>query len=416
MKKPGAYQVYLFLEGASALLYSMIFAASSVYQVTVAGLSPLQLVLVGTTLETAVFLFEIPTGVVADVYSRKLSIIIGLILVGGGFILEGSIPIFWTILLAQILWGLGYTFTSGATQAWISDEIGEQEANRAFLRANQVGNIAGLVGLAAGMTLGSFQINIPIQLGGGLLVGLGLFLIWSMPESGFQPIPREDRSSWQNLVHTFRLGIQTVRSRPALLNILSVGLIYGLYSEGFDRLWTKHLLDNFILPTAFNLQPVFWIGLMRVAGLLLAVGFTEIARRKINTGSFTAIARALFFLSVLLIAGLFSFALAGSLAFAVLAYWLISITRDLIGPIYTAWVNQRLEPGVRATVISMSSQVDAIGQIAGGPVLGVIGSAVSVRAALVASSAILSPILILYRRAIHSPAVHSNNEIKEQHL
>lgn len=406
MRKLGAYQVYLILEGASALLYSMIFAASSVYQVTVAGLTPLQLVLVGTTLETAVFLFEIPTGVVADVYSRKLSIIIGLILVGGGFILEGSIPWFWTILLAQILWGLGYTFTSGATQAWISDEIGEQEANRAFLRSNQVGNIAGLVGLTAGMVLGNFRVNLPIQLGGGLLAGLGLFLAWSMPENGFQPKPREDRSSWQNLAHTFRQGIQTVRSRPALLNILSIGLIYGLYSEGFDRLWTKHLLDNFILPTAYNLQPVFWIGLMRVVGLLLAVAFTEIARRKIDTGSFTAIARALLSLSVLLIAGLFSFALAGSLAFAVIAYWLISITRNLIGPVYTAWVNQRLDPGVRATVLSISSQVDAIGQIAGGPVLGLIGSAISVRAALVASSIILSPILILYRRAIRGGAKH----------
>ena len=78
----------------------MIFTASMVYQVTVAQLSPLQLVLVGTTLEASVFLFEVPTGVVADVYSRRLSIIIGTVLIGLGFLLEGSLAIFWTILLA----------------------------------------------------------------------------------------------------------------------------------------------------------------------------------------------------------------------------------------------------------------------------------------------------------------------------
>src|SRR5512133_3310043 len=98
-----AYWVYLAMEGAQALLLSMIFTASSLYQVTVAGLSPLQLVLVGTTLESSVFLFEVPTGVVADVYSRRLSIIIGVFLIGLGFLVEGTFLIFWLILLAQVL-------------------------------------------------------------------------------------------------------------------------------------------------------------------------------------------------------------------------------------------------------------------------------------------------------------------------
>jgi DHA3 family tetracycline resistance protein-like MFS transporter len=77
LKKPDPYQVYLTIEAVSGLLFSMIFTASAVYQVSVAGLTPLQLVLVGTTLETSVFLFEVPTGIVADVYSRRLSILIG---------------------------------------------------------------------------------------------------------------------------------------------------------------------------------------------------------------------------------------------------------------------------------------------------------------------------------------------------
>lgn len=404
MKKLDAYTTYLLVEGASALLMSMIFTASSVYQVTVVRLSALQLVLVGTTLEATAFLFEVPTGVVADVYSRRLSVIIGMFLIGLGFIVEGSIPLFWTILLAQVLWGVGYTFTSGATQAWITDEIGEGAAGRAFLRSNQVGNFAALFGIGAGMALGSLRVALPIQLGGAGMVLLGVFLILLMPETGFKPVPKGDRSSWQQMAHTFSGGLAQVRQRPGLLMILSIGLLYGLYSEGLDRLWTKHLLDQFTFPMADRLQPVFWIGAIRAAGMLLAIGAAEIVQRKVNTENQLAVARALTLITLCLLAGLFSFALAGSLLVAVLAFLLIDVTRDVISPLYTGWVNQRLDSRVRATVLSMSSQVDAIGQIAGGPLVGVIGNVFSVRAALLASSFILSPVIALYRAAIHQSA------------
>ncbi len=415
MKKLDAYHLYLILEGATAFLFSMIFTASSVYQVTVAGLTPLQLVLVGTTLEVVAFIFEVPTGVVADVYSRRLSIIIGMFLIGVGFIVEGSFPLFWTILLAQLFWGVGYTFTSGATQAWISDEIGEAAAGRAFLRSNQVGNLTALGGIGVGMLLGNLRVSYPIQFGGLGLILLGIFLILTMPETGFVPTPREQRSSWQSMVHTFRQGIDTVRRRPTLMAILSIGLIYGLYSEGLDRLWTKHLLDNFTLPWSDILQPVVWIGLIRVVGLLIAVGATEIAQRRVDTSSHLGVARALFSITALLVIALFTFALAGAFALAVLAYWVVYVSRNVIGPIYTAWVNQRLDSRVRATVLSMSSQVDAIGQIAGGPLVGWIGSALSVRAALVTSSLILTPILALYARVTRhgAPVETADGEVSE---
>ena len=71
------FTVYLLLEFAASFLLSLIFTASQLYYVSTVELSPLQLVLVGTILEATVFLFEIPTGVLADVKSRRLSVIIG---------------------------------------------------------------------------------------------------------------------------------------------------------------------------------------------------------------------------------------------------------------------------------------------------------------------------------------------------
>jgi DHA3 family tetracycline resistance protein-like MFS transporter len=402
VRKWDAYRVFLSLEGARALIFSMIFTASMVYQVTVAQLSPLQLVLVGTTLEASVFLFEVPTGVVADVYSRRLSIIIGMVLSGLGFLLEGSLAIFWTILLAQVLWGVGYTFTSGATEAWISDEIGETAAGQAFLRSSQIGQIAGLVGIGLGILLGNLQVNYPIMLGGLSLILLGIYLMLVMPEVGFKPMQRDERSSsWESMVGTFRQGLSTIATRPALKRILLIGLIYGLYSEGFDRLWTKHLLDDFQLPGfgQLDLQPVVWIGLVRAIGMLLSAGAAGIARRKIVIDSHRQVARALFWITSALAISLFSFSLVNSLILALVIFWVIAVSRTVIGPVFTAWVNQRLDSSVRATVISMSGQVDAIGQIAGGPVVGWVGNVVSVRTALAVSSFIITPAVALLHGA-----------------
>src|SRR5215510_4269647 len=92
--KRAAYSVYLLSEFTLSLLFSMMFVVDGVYQVSTVGLNALQLVLVGTTLEVSAFLFEVPTGVIADVYSRKLSIIIGYLLMGVGFLVEGFFPFF----------------------------------------------------------------------------------------------------------------------------------------------------------------------------------------------------------------------------------------------------------------------------------------------------------------------------------
>jgi DHA3 family tetracycline resistance protein-like MFS transporter len=408
LKKLRAYPTYLLLEGAISLFMSTAFTFNLVYQAQVAHLSPLQLVLVGTSLETTIFLFEIPTGVVADVYSRRLSIIIGVFLIGAGITLEGSLPVFAAIALGQAIWGIGYTFTSGAVQAWITDEIGEAAAGKAFLRASQVGMATGLAGILISTLLADVRINLPIQIGGLALFPLGFFLALWMPETGFKPAPREQRNTWQNMRRTLRDGVAMLHKRPALYTILGIGLFYGLYSEAYDRLWVKLILDNFSFPTLGPLKPESWFGVINAIGMLLGVIATEIVRRRLDTNSHRSIARLLLTASAGLTASLLVFALSGNLLLALAANWSIDVLRTIIGPVFEAWVNQKLDSSVRATVLSMSAQVDAIGQIAGGPALGAVGSLVSVRAAIAAAALVLSPVLLLYNRTLRQagePAV-----------
>ena len=397
--KLNARSVYLFLEFSTAACFSMMFVVTSLYEATIAGLTPVQLILVGTTLEVSAFLFEVPTGIVADVYSRRLSIIIGYILMGLGFLIEGLFPAFLPILLAQVIWGLGYTFTSGARQAWITDEVGEDDANKLFLRATQVGLFASLIGMGLATLVGANNVALPLQVGSVGVMLIGVILIFIMPETGFHPTPREDRNTWQHMWHTFKQGTDAVRSKPRLMSVVGVGLFYGIYSEGFDRLWVKHLLDTFDLPNLFGGNQVAFFAVLRIIATIITIFAVRFVEKRVDTSSPLAIGRAMLIVTGLISAALIGFALSPLLLLSLGLYLSIDVLRDIAGPLQTAWVNQKLDSKIRATVHSMFGQVDAIGQVVGGPIVAVIAAVGSAVASLVTSGLLLTPALLFVRRA-----------------
>lgn len=410
MTKLNARTVYLALTASSATFSSMVFTVLALYYVQVVGMNPLQLVLVGTTLEATYFLLEVPTGVVADTYSRRLSVIVGLVLIGVCYVLQGLLPLFLAILGAEVVRGIGETFLSGALEAWIADEVGDEAAGREFLRGAQVRPIGALVGTFAGIGLATIQLSLPVLLGGALLIGLGLFLALAMPEEGFHPTPRADQSSWQAMLGTFREGAGTVRRSPVILTILAIGVVFGAFSEGFDRLWEAHFLTSFQLPALASLSPIVWFAVVRAGAMLLSLGAIQIARRWVDPGSRHAVARALLAVSGALSASVVAFGLAGSFALAVGAYWLSATLRSVHDPIYTAWLSQNANPRVRATVLSMSGQADSLGQIAMGPAVGALATLTSLRLALATAGVLLSPSLLLYQRTLRRVSAASDVE------
>jgi len=172
-----------------------------------------------------------------------------------------------------------------------------------------------------------------------------------------------------------------------------------LYSEGFDRLWVKHLLDTFPLPTVFGNTQVGFFGLMRAGGMILSILATRFVEKRLDTSSPLAIGRAMLGITVGLSIGIISFAISPIFGLTLVLYGLISMLRNVAGPLYNAWVNQKLDSNTRATVISMSSQVDAIGQISGGPSVAAIAALSSVVAAITTSGLLLTPALFLVSRA-----------------
>jgi DHA3 family tetracycline resistance protein-like MFS transporter len=397
--KFSAYSVYLTFSGAFSLASALIGTVNMVYQVEVARLNPLQLVLVGTTLEVVAFLFQVPTGILADVYSRRLAVIAGVVLYGLAFILEGSFPVFDVILAVQVLFGIGAVMIDGAEQAWITGEVGDERAGHVFLRSTQAGLLGELVGAILSVAIASYRLNLAIVLGGVMSVLIGVYLLLFMPEQHFRPATQDELPSWKDVSQTFRNGVRVVRTSSVLLTILLIALFFGLYSEGVDRLSTAHLLADYHIPALWQFQPVVWFGVISVATTLLTLLASEIVRRRVDTARQRALIRAQLIANVAGIVSLLVFALAGNFFLALAALLSFNIYRSVNTPLFNTWFALNTDPKVRATVFSMSGQVDAIGQIAGGPPVGYIGTLFSLRAALVASSIILSPVLLLFAYA-----------------
>jgi DHA3 family tetracycline resistance protein-like MFS transporter len=409
-----AYRIYLLLSGLSAAFFALYGAVAAVYRVSTAGLNPLQLVLVGTALEVACFIVGVPTGILADVLSRRLLVVIGFLLEGLGFALEGAIPHFGTILAAQVLWGCGAMCLDGAFEAWIADEVGDEHLGHIFIRASQVSQLCGIAGFLGAGLLASVSYNLPLLVAGALMFALGIVAAILMPETGFHPAGHADhvsRSAWRAAGDTLRQSGRLVRRSPILLTLLGVAAFYGMSSEGFDRLWEAHILLDVHLPSLGRFNPVLWFSIILIASQLVSIASTELARRHVNTRNHVAVSRALFAINALLIIVVVVFGLTVSFPLAVAAYLMADMLRTTRQPIYLAWLTQTIDARVRATVLSISSQLDAFGQIAGGPVIGAIGSLRSIRAALVATGIALTPALLLFARAARLKEVQPVDQV-----
>lgn len=391
-----AIKTYMGLRFFSALFFSAVVAVNLVYQATVVGLNPLQLVLVGTLLELCTFVFEIPTGIVADMYSRKMSVIIGVVLVGMGFMIEGLFPTFEMVLLAQLVWGIGYTFISGAREAWLADEIGQEKAGAVFMKGYQLASVGVLAGIAASMFLANIDVRLPIIIGGFFYALQAVFIAFLMPENNFRPTLPSRRETFSSMKNLFNQGISLIRKNVVLKIVMITAVLFGAFSETFDRLWTPHLIEIFSFPEFANIKLAVWFAGISMVAVLLGIFVTQIFRKKTDFSNHQSTVKALIAANSLLIFGVIGFGLAQSLFAAVAMYWLASIFREMRQPLYDAWINQNTTGKNRATVFSICNQADAVGQIAGGPVLGAIAMFATIKISIIAAGLLLVPNIFLY--------------------
>jgi MFS transporter, DHA3 family, tetracycline resistance protein len=399
MRRLPATRVFYALE---LLLSAPTWVVISIYLVRELHLSPLQLVLMGTAMEAAVFLCEVPTGVLADTYSRRLSLIVGYVGMGAAWLLVGVVSAPALIIALWALWGVAYTFTSGAYEAWITDEVGVDSVGPVFLRGARFAYAGALAGLFAFVALGTVSLRAAVIASGAVTVACGVAAAFLMPETGFTRRPRAERASpFRELRTTALNGGRFVRAQPMLLLLIGIALIGGMSSEAFDRLKEAHFIRDIGLPAIGNLDPVVWFGAFAVVAMLF--GFFAVGRlqKRFERVGTAGIAKLLLVFTAIIAGAQLVFALTGMAAVAIVALLAVFVARGLIWPLWSTWLNQQItDSSVRATVISITGQADAIGQAGGGPILGAIGNVWGIRAALATGALVLLPALGLYGRAI----------------
>jgi MFS family permease len=197
--------------------------------------------------------------------------------------------------------------------------------------------------------------------------------------------------------------LKEVRGQPILLLLLGLAGVLGAASEGFDRLWEAHLLLNFTLPAIGSLDPVSWFGLIDAGALVISIAAVQVVRR-LGTRSDHVIARTIIFAQALRVVSIAVLGLTGQLGVAIVARWSAAGLSSVTQPLLDAWLVRNTPSAIRATVFSVVSQGDALGQVLGGPGIGAIGTWVSLRAAMLASAVLLLPGLVLLRLAGGQPA------------
>jgi DHA3 family tetracycline resistance protein-like MFS transporter len=202
---------YITILGAEGLARGLMFAALASYWVVQAGLSPVQLVLLGTSLEATLFLLQVPTGAFADVVGRRPATVIGYGLLSIGLGLQALSRDFGALLILQAISGVGWAFLIGSMEAWIADRAGTDSLERVFLRGGQAEHAGLIGGLVMTVFIAQVDVRLSILAGGALLVAVSAGAAVLMTEPRIAPASVA-RSQWRELTSTAAIGVRRIRA------------------------------------------------------------------------------------------------------------------------------------------------------------------------------------------------------------
>lgn len=370
-----------------ALLHRGWWLVTSVYLVIDAGLSPSQLVLIGVAQGAVMFAFEVPAGVLADTISRKWSLVISHLLMGTAMLATGLVTNFELLLLTQMLWGLSWTFASGADVAWVTDELDEPQRISGVLvrsgRADLTGAAVGIIGL--GVLAALTERSTAMVLAGVSMFLLGLYVAVRFKERNFVAVPAK---RWATSWSILKRGSALVRrSRTILVIFAATFLVNGASEVG--RLFQKRLVD-IGLPS----DPVLWFTALGIITLMVGAAALSVIERRIE-GAHTARrgyawACAAGFLGLVVLAGAPE-ELSASAAILLVSGLATPLTRTLS----TIWVNRETSSDVRATVHSFLAQAEYLGEVLLGALIAVVAAFAGLSPALIAGAALLGMAAVL---------------------
>ncbi|WP_159829988.1 MFS transporter [Arthrobacter sp. 9AX] len=362
-------RIYLTLTLGNTLAASFIWGVNTLFLLD-AGLTNFEAFAANAFFTVGMVIFEVPTGVVADGWGRRASFLLGTVTLAGSTYLyyllwQYSAPFpLWAVV--SILLGLGFTFFSGAVEAWLVDALrysgydGGLEA--VFGRGQMVSGVAMLAGsVAGGVIAQATNLGVPFLIRVGVLLAMFAVAFALMHDVGFTPERSTHplKATRAVLSASIDNGLKIPPVRYVMLAApFSAGVgIYVFYAL------QPFLLELFGDPRAYS-----------VAGLAAAI----VAGAEVVGGWLAPYARKMFRkrTSVLILSGSISTVLLLSLGFTRM-FWLALVLLTLWAvidsaamPVRQAYVNDMIPSKQRATVLSFASLMGSSGGVVVQPVLG----------------------------------------------
>jgi MFS family permease len=399
--RPGSVvRTYLAISGLFTLAASVIWGVNTLFLLD-AGLDIFEVFIANAAFTAGMVIFEIPTGVVADTGGRRRSFLlsaatllvstlayVAIAAVGGGLAL---------FVAASLVLGLGFSFYSGAVEAWLVDALkatGYQgQLDAVFARGEMVSGAAMLVGSIGGGLLGNLDLAWPfvvraLLLGGVFLVGLG----W-MHDIGFTPRTTTLAAMPTEMGRVLRDSVEFGwRSRPVRLLML-VSLFQGGYLMWGFYAWPPYFLELLGRDAVWVSGVVAaLIALSTIAGNTLVELFTRVCGKRTTL---------LLWAAAVMVAAVVGVGLADSFWLAVALLLVSTVAEGVAMPVQQAYLHQVVPSEQRATVVSSVSLVSSAGGIGGQLGLGYVSRAQSVAVGYVTGGLTLLlalPPLLLLRR------------------
>jgi DHA3 family tetracycline resistance protein-like MFS transporter len=359
-----------------------------------------QIALLAAVFEASILLFEMPTGLVADVYGRKMSVVLSTVL----SLISGLVFIFFPFLAgfiaAEIIGGLGETLRSGALEAWLVDSLkhqGKEDTIKPALARGTKFRVGGnLLGLILGGYIASMNMRlvwVPFTM---IFLVLCLFLILKMREEyKFEKEISEKITS--RLSKTIKQSIGVLKSQRLLLALILLVLFSEFAFETISQFWQVHFDENLSVPTQY-------FGWILVIASILTIFFIDAVTAL--SEKFKRETSALLILEVLFLVSLLLVALLGSPLLAVIFFILLQSFVNFREPIFLDLYNKHIPSAQRATLLSFQSLVGSTGEVLAGLCIGIIAIKFGLRitfgfGTLLLSIGIVSFLLLASTRSKH---------------
>ena len=362
-------RVYLLLTLLNTFAASFIWGINTLFLLD-AGLSNLEAFGANAAFSAGMVIFEVPTGVVADTWGRRASFLLGAatLLVSTLLYLwmwQIRAP-FWGWVVASITIGLGFTFFSGAVEAWLVDALEatgfEGPLETVFANGQTISGVAMLTGAVAGGYIAQVSnLGVPYLLRAAMLALTFIVALVLMRDLGFTPV--RDARPITEMKKIVRASIDNGwRNPPMRWVMLAAPFTGGVGIYAFFAM-QPYLLELWGDDTAFA-----------IAGLAAAI----VAGAQIGGGILAPRVRTLFrrrthALFVTTSASVVALAIIGMttsfwVAIGLLVVW--SVGFSVSTPIRQAYVNGLIPSEQRATVLSFDSLMSSTGGVVVQPVLG----------------------------------------------